>query len=192
MRSLVPMPARGEPRRGGPLRGDRSSAGPVRDERGAALVEFALALPVFVALLLGMFTGGIAYLHQEELTNAAREAARYGSVLPPDQCDSAGACGGLDWAQLVQQVAVERSDGTLVASQVCVALVSGPGSSPVAYDSSHTTAGGTSPCFDDGSSDTGFRVQVSLTRSDTLDAFFFSHALELTSHAIARYEVPVN
>ena len=33
-------------------------------ERGAALVEFALILPVFMMLVLGMFSGGIAYNHK--------------------------------------------------------------------------------------------------------------------------------
>ncbi len=32
-----------------------------RDERGAALVEFALLLPLLMCLLLGTVTGGIAY-----------------------------------------------------------------------------------------------------------------------------------
>lgn len=45
-------------------------------ERGAAAVEFALILPVFIALLLGIIEFGAAYNAQILVTNAAREAAR--------------------------------------------------------------------------------------------------------------------
>ena len=45
-------------------------------ERGAAEVEFALLLPVFILLLLGIIEFGAAYNAQILVTNAAREAAR--------------------------------------------------------------------------------------------------------------------
>jgi Flp pilus assembly protein TadG len=32
-----------------------------RTERGAALVEFAIILPVFMIIVLGMFSGAVAY-----------------------------------------------------------------------------------------------------------------------------------
>src|SRR5688500_18036442 len=53
-----------------------------RDERGASLVEFALILPVFMMLLLGMFTGGMAYNRRLTITSAAREGGRYAATLP--------------------------------------------------------------------------------------------------------------
>lgn len=48
--------------------------------RGQALVEFALVLPLLVALLVGVMTFGIWVFYQQELSNAAREAARYAAI----------------------------------------------------------------------------------------------------------------
>lgn len=45
-------------------------------ERGAAAVEFAIVLPVLLALLLGIMEFGRAYNAQISLTNAAREGVR--------------------------------------------------------------------------------------------------------------------
>lgn len=45
-------------------------------ERGAAAVEFALVLPILLALLLGIVEFGRAYNVQISLTHAARETAR--------------------------------------------------------------------------------------------------------------------
>jgi Flp pilus assembly protein TadG len=157
-------------------------------ERGAALVEFALILPVFMMLVLGMFSGGLAYNHQSSLANAAREAARYGVTVAEAQCTPTSNCSGRTWAQLVQAVAVERANGDLTAAGVCVALVSGPGNAPVATDSAHTTQGGTSACYVDNSTDTGKRVQVTTSRPDTLEALVFTKHLTLHAEATAKYE----
>ena len=47
-----------------------------RDERGAALVEFALVLPVLVLFLFGIVEFGRAYSARIQLTSAVREGAR--------------------------------------------------------------------------------------------------------------------
>lgn len=47
-----------------------------RREDGAAAVEFALILPVFLALLLGMIDFGFAFNAKIGITQAAREGAR--------------------------------------------------------------------------------------------------------------------
>jgi Flp pilus assembly protein TadG len=47
-----------------------------RTAGGSALVEFALAAPMLVMLLLGMVIVGNVVLNQIELTNAARDGAR--------------------------------------------------------------------------------------------------------------------
>lgn len=47
-----------------------------RSERGAAAVEFALVLPMLLAILLGIIEFGRAYNAQVSLTHSAREAAR--------------------------------------------------------------------------------------------------------------------
>ncbi len=45
-----------------------------------ALVEFALAISVFMLLVLGTFDLARAYLAYTVVANAAREASRYGAV----------------------------------------------------------------------------------------------------------------
>jgi hypothetical protein len=57
-------------------------AGAVRPgERGQGLVEFALVVPVFMLLLLGMLEFGFAFNHQLTLGYATREGARIGADL---------------------------------------------------------------------------------------------------------------
>lgn len=46
--------------------------------RGAALVEFALVAPIFLAIIVGSIEFGRAIMVQEALTNASREGARVG------------------------------------------------------------------------------------------------------------------
>jgi Flp pilus assembly protein TadG len=152
------------------------------------LIETALIAPLLFAVLLGILTGGIAVYHRNTVNNAVREGARFGATIPTNQCDVAANCSSLTWAQLVQSQTVSRSDGLLTTATVCVALVSGPGSAPVALDSNHTTAGGTSPCYVDNSVDTGNRVQVTGTRSDGMQFVFFKQTITGTSQATAHYE----
>lgn len=49
-------------------------------ERGAALVEFAIALPMFIALLLLVFDAGLGYTAARSSSAAARTAARVGAL----------------------------------------------------------------------------------------------------------------
>jgi Flp pilus assembly protein TadG len=50
-------------------------------ERGAAAVEFALLLPVLMALFMGSLEIGLILYDKAVLTNASREGARAGIVL---------------------------------------------------------------------------------------------------------------
>jgi Flp pilus assembly protein TadG len=51
-----------------------------RGERGAAAVEFALVLPLLVALIFGLIDFGRAYNQQIALTQLSREGARLVSL----------------------------------------------------------------------------------------------------------------
>lgn len=53
----------------------------LRRQRGATLVELALVVLVFFTLILGIVEFGRAYNIYQNITNAAREGARY-SVAP--------------------------------------------------------------------------------------------------------------
>jgi Flp pilus assembly protein TadG len=48
--------------------------------RGQALVEFALILPIFVLLLVGLFDLGRVVFINNSVSEAAREGARWGAV----------------------------------------------------------------------------------------------------------------
>jgi hypothetical protein len=70
--------------------------------RGQTIVELALAAPLFFMVLIGIIVLGIGVFYQQELTNVAREAARYAAIhsataqcptvsnLPPDPPPSNG------------------------------------------------------------------------------------------------------
>lgn len=147
-------------------------------------MEFAVILPVFMCLVLGMFSGGLAYNRELSLTSAAREGARYGAVLPVDQSLPPGST----WASSVAAVVVERSTGELDASQVCVALVEGSGAATAVAGTPlrHSTTG--APCYEDNGSDAGLRVQVRVQAPAKIEALFFRMDLTLTSSATARHE----
>lgn len=51
-----------------------------RETRGQALVEFALVVPIFIIVLVGLFDVGRAVWNYSTVANAAREAARVAVV----------------------------------------------------------------------------------------------------------------
>jgi TadE-like protein len=48
--------------------------------RGQALVELALVFPLFIVLLVGIIVLGMGVVYDQQITNAAREAARFASI----------------------------------------------------------------------------------------------------------------
>lgn len=56
------------------------SPGRVETPRGQSLVELALIMPLFVMVLTGIIVFGIGVFYQQQLSNAAREAARYAAI----------------------------------------------------------------------------------------------------------------
>ena len=57
-----------------------SSNRKLQDQSGAALVEFALVLPLFLLLLLGMFDFGKAFNYWIDGTHLSHEGVRYAAV----------------------------------------------------------------------------------------------------------------
>lgn len=51
-----------------------------RPQYGAAMVEFALILPLFFLILFGIINYSILLFDQAIITNAAREGARWGAI----------------------------------------------------------------------------------------------------------------
>jgi TadE-like protein len=67
-----------------------SSIGHARGH-GQALVEFALVFPLFLILLFSIITFGLYVFYNQQLANAAREAARYAAVhTSTAQCPTVG------------------------------------------------------------------------------------------------------
>jgi len=56
----------------------------VRGNRGQSVVEFALILPLLLAILFGITEFGRAWMTSNLLTSAAREGARLAVVTEPD------------------------------------------------------------------------------------------------------------
>ncbi|MEX2555744.1 MAG: TadE/TadG family type IV pilus assembly protein [Actinomycetota bacterium] len=173
-------------------------------ERGASAVEFALLAPLLLMVVLGMFSGGLAYARKIALTDAAREGVRHAATLPTG---SAGVPNS--WFESVAQRAMASAAGDLAETwpgqYICVAYI-GYGS-PISSSTDQTrkreksgagaavyTNGSTGTpatwCFDDGRGSDGNerRVQVVVRRNSQFDALLWSTDLTLTSEAVARYE----
>lgn len=54
----------------------------IRNQRGAAAIEFALALPPFIMLLMGALQLGIIACARTGLQHAVDEGARYADIYP--------------------------------------------------------------------------------------------------------------
>ncbi len=78
---------------------------------GQSLVEFAIIVPLFMLLLLGMLELGLAFTHHQTLEYATREGARTGSALANGGGKLGCGSGGSPSAATVDQqivAAVER------------------------------------------------------------------------------------
>jgi Flp pilus assembly protein TadG len=76
-----------------------------RAEDGVAAVEFALLLPLLVALLFGFIQFGVAFNDRIQATNAAREAARM-AVVGIDDWSDIGGSGNTFWEVVRSQAGV--------------------------------------------------------------------------------------
>lgn len=162
------------------------------DERGAALVEFALILPVFMMLVLGMFSGGLAYNQKLSLTGASREASRYAATLASSSSGGCGAVGSNAWLDCVVSVAVSSATGEMdsdvAGRNICVAYTA----DGTNWEATHVVGSGDAtytpdaPCYTDGLSDK--RVQVVLQRAGDIELLFTSIDLTLQGRSTNRVE----
>ncbi len=170
-------------------------AGSSESERGVAIVEIAIVLPVVMCLVLGMFSGGIAYNRKISMVTAAREGSRYGATLPVSNFPT-GLNGWLaSVADAVEKNATNDIDVHGGTGTICVAYVhpSGTAADDRTTKLVRTTAGDTvttgSDCFADGRPDPDEpRVQVSTGRTTRLEAVFFARNLQLSANALTHFE----
>jgi Flp pilus assembly protein TadG len=158
------------------------------------MVEFVLITPVFLMIVFGGITAARAYEHKNDVVHAVRDGARYGATVPLTQCDTTSNCGNRNWAELVQYVTSQRSDGALSTSQICVALVTGSSGSVYTrtggvYTTGTNTTFPDTGCFSDGNVDSGTRVHVSAVKSgDKMNLVLTTINITQSSRGTARYE----
>jgi Flp pilus assembly protein TadG len=172
-----------------------------RDDRGVVVVEFALVLPVLMILLLGIFSGAMAWNESQGLGQGSRVAARYASTLPlpVDAGDGTFTSQMHAWLDGIADRAIASSEGAMdlgVAGRaVCVAYVHLPGVtgdetvSRQLVGSSRTS--GTSPCFADGQAAQERRVQVMLERESAINTGFYRQTINIRRKVVYRYEAHV-
>jgi Flp pilus assembly protein TadG len=104
----------------------------IRSERGAELIEFALTLPLLLLLVLGIIEFGFLFQEYEVVTNAAREGARIGALIPSAGYTTGNAttritdymaAGGLDLAQATPAPTVVTSQVAITGTTKCFQAV---------------------------------------------------------------------
>lgn len=156
-------------------------------ERGASLVEFALILPVFVVLIFGMITGGIALSQQNSLKNSVREASRFAAVSPKGTSASEMQT-YLDGVIAQVEAAATGDLGNGVdGKQICVSHTSDGTNYTTRTKTGATTTSSTAACFTDGLG-TRTRTQVVAKRRAEIGAIFFTVPINLSSQTVSRYE----
>ncbi|SEE65738.1 TadE-like protein [Arthrobacter alpinus] len=93
---------------------------PSKKQRGAAAVEFALILPLLLAMLFGVIDYGILFGQNMSLQNAAREGARQGILQGEVLTSTTQARGLLDPAKLQIKFTVDTTAGAPGSMVVCV------------------------------------------------------------------------
>jgi Flp pilus assembly protein TadG len=104
----------------------------MRSERGAELIEFALTLPLLLLLVLGIIEFGFMFQEYEVVTNAAREGARIGALIPSAGYKATEAqqramdyliAGGLKSAQATPAPTVVQSQIAITGTGKCIPAV---------------------------------------------------------------------
>ncbi len=168
-----------------------------KNERGAALLEFAVVLPVLLSLMMGIVTSGSALNSSNSINNAARESARFGATFPADDLTF--------WLNTVADVAIDSATGDLEDGSpgryVCVAYVYPDGTVPadssvgtdhtirieIDEDGTRSVAPGQS-CYSDGRPHDERRVQILAERDAYLQFVFFDRTVTLDGQSTARFE----
>jgi hypothetical protein len=90
------------------------------DERGIVSIEFALVLPILLAILLATVTGGLAYNRVLGATDGVREGARFGATALNN-----GSWGATVKQQTIDLTYLNVSGGPVVvtSAMVCAQLI---------------------------------------------------------------------
>jgi hypothetical protein len=149
-------------------------AAPQRGESGAIFFELALVLPLLMALVLGIFTGGMAYTNKVSVVDAVREGARYGASLPL----GAGATAVSTWEASVRSRVVNALGGDSATVDVCVKFALPTGGADCGL--ADPPGASNEPAV--------HLVKVSASRPATLEFFLFRTNTVLHGSLVARFE----
>ncbi len=100
--------------------------------KGQATLELALALPIFMTMLLGVFELAMIFFYNVSVANASREAARYAAS---SGCPSSTACTASDMHYYqdctgIKNRAISKAPGIgLTAADVIISYDHGPNDS---------------------------------------------------------------
>jgi len=147
---------------------------PARSQRGAVFVEFAMVLPLLLSIVLGIFTGGLAYTNKISVVEAVREGARYGASL--EMGTGAGAVAA--WEAGIRNRVVSASAGEIALADVCVKFVLPTGGSDCGLADPPGATNEPSVHL----------VKVRATKPAQIEFFFFTRNLVLHGNLVARYE----
>jgi Flp pilus assembly protein TadG len=87
---------------------------PLRDDRGGALLEFALVLPILLAVVFGIAQFGFAFNSANDETHIANEIARYATVNENPSSKS------------LQEWGISQADSNALSGQtVCISFPNG-------------------------------------------------------------------
>lgn len=93
----------------------------MRDEEGAAVVEFALVLPILLFIVFGIIDFGRAFYTLNNIVSAVREGARYGAIL----ADPDSPAGMQEIRDRVRSVSHPFGGDTLQDSQIHITFPDG-------------------------------------------------------------------
>ena len=141
-------------------------------ERGASALEFALVLPVLITLVFGIIGFGVLFAQQLSLSNASRQAARFGAV-DGQTCDS-----------ITAEARNVASTIAMSGSSVGVLITRGT-TPPTAATPSACASGATEPCA---GSSAGQNVYVRTTFTSTMVVPFMQPTFDLTATGAFRCE----
>ncbi len=82
-----------------------------KGERGAALIEFAIVMPLLVILLMGIIDYGWAFAQNIDIRHGAREAGRLAMVNQPSAVIQSRTCDAMDFVQSAPNVMISLNTG---------------------------------------------------------------------------------
>jgi Flp pilus assembly protein TadG len=159
-------------------------------DQGAAAVEFALLLPLFLMLCFGSISGGIVFNDKLSLTQGVREAARYGATYTSGGTPNSVASATTFLTEVRRVAKGDTFDQLSKGSVAYCVMFKNATSGTTYYLGDADTNAQVGRCPDLASAvtlDPG-TVSVLGTRSASIELIVTRYAINLASFAVARFE----